>query len=129
MASELDYAARLRVVRDMEEGDMRKVKKLFAVMGPAINQAIIKRLCEQRLIGKNWLWRENLNEYVVDKYSFKQPHVSIALNRMLKQQILIKRRDADNKRYVHYSLSPEFKQITQALLNIMPILHNIQNED
>jgi len=124
-----NYANRLRSVRDMKEDDMGKFKHLFAAFGPKINQSMIKHFCKERLRGNDFLWCSDLNAHLVDTYGYVQPHVSISLGRLTKLGILIKKRDGMNKRYVYYSLSPNFREITKALYILIHMLPSIQKTD
>ena len=96
-----NYAKRLRSVRDMEESDMGKFKHLFAAFGPKINQSMIKYFCEERLKGNDFLWCSDLNAHLVDTY----------------------------RRYVYYSLSPNFREISKALFLLIHMLPSIQKPD
>lgn len=118
-----DYASRLRMIRDMSQEDLGKIKKMFSPLRSESCQTIIKYLAKQRLKGDNTVWRQKLLTEMVEVYKFDQTRIGQNLRVMINAGILKKVKDGDKHKM--YGLSDAFVRISKAIVLIKPDLVNV----
>ena len=125
----MNYADRLRCIRDMEGEKMAKLKYLFATFFPPCHRAIIKHLASEKLKGNDFVPRKDLIAEIRDVNGFEPPLITISIRRMFYLGIIGKEKRFEFlEKEVVYGLSDMFEEISKAVCLLEDLLGRVTPE-
>lgn len=110
MEKEVDYHGRLRILRDYDKEEMKKLKDIFIAFSSESTQALLKLLAQRMLSGDDWMRCKDILQQISEKSKHSFSRVSTNLRRMEQMGIISKRK---TKGKVSYKLSPMFEEVSK----------------